>query len=229
MFKRITSLLLTLIMLIGVFTFQLPAKAAESCTIAFDANGGTEFGIPDDITVEAGSVITLPASSPTKPGMVFMGWAFSKEEADTGVITYAAGTTPQILVNSSATLYASFAYSVVLNHGNRGWGNAAVQQYKYPGKDLELFHKKDLIHANYGMLPGASGETTNLMVFMEWNTAQDSNGNATGIGYHEKYTANAATTLYCIWGNPISYNANGGTFPATGTDRQSKYVVNWSL
>ncbi|MBR5516235.1 MAG: InlB B-repeat-containing protein [Clostridia bacterium] len=229
MAKRITSLILTVIMLSGVFAFQTPVFANESCTIAFDANGGTGIGVPENITVDAGTIINLPAATPTKPGMVFMGWAFSQEQADVGDITYAAGTTPQILVNNSATLYASYAYSVVLNHGNRGWGNGAYQLYKYPGKDLDLFHKKDLIHANYGMLPGANGETTNLMVFMEWNTSQTYNGKGNGIGYHEKYTTNASTTLYCIWGNPISYNANGGTFPATGTDRQSKYVINWSL
>ena len=229
MTKRIISLLLTVFMLTGALAFAIPANAADSCTIMFDANGGTGVGMPEDITVAPGTIITLPKSAPAKPGMVFMGWAFNKEDADNGVITYAAGTTPQILVNNSAILYASYAYSVVLNHGNRGWGNTAVQLYKFPGKDLELFHKKDLIHANYGMLPGAPGETTNLMVFMEWNTSQASNGLGNGIGYHERYTTNASTTLYCIWGNPVSYNADGGIFPATGTDRQSKYVVNWSL
>ena len=225
--KRILSLVMCMVILTGCINLTIPLGAADTSTITFDVNGG--LGGPDDITVDNGTVITLSATEPRKPGMVFRGWAFSKEQADTGDITYPVGQNHQILVNSSATLYASYAYSVILNHGNRGWGNAAVQMYKFPAKDLELYHKKDLIHQNYGMLPGASGETTNLMVFMEWNTSQASNGLGNGIGYHEKYTANASTTLYCIWGNPVSYNANGGTFPATGTDRQSKYVINWSL
>ncbi|MBE6687630.1 MAG: hypothetical protein E7591_10465, partial [Ruminococcaceae bacterium] len=65
--QRITSLLLTVIMLMGMCAFQLPVSAAESCTIYFDGNGGT--GVPATITVDAGTVITLPASDPKNPGM----------------------------------------------------------------------------------------------------------------------------------------------------------------
>ncbi|MBQ9920604.1 MAG: InlB B-repeat-containing protein, partial [Clostridia bacterium] len=223
--SKITAMLLTIIMLFGTFAFQMPVTAAESCTIHFDANGGT--GMPADVTVDAGTIITLPASDPKNPGMKFMGWSFTKEEADTGVITYPAGQTPEILVNNGAILYASWAYEVTLLPGTQGWGSTAVR-YKFPAVDLALFHHKNDIQANYGMLPGVAGDLGRLDVFVEWNTNQLPNGKGNGTAYHEAYTANAPATLYAVWGNPIIYNADGGTFPMTGTDIQEEFVVGTS-
>ena len=222
---RITSMLLTVVMLLGTFSFNIPVAAAEVCYINFDANGGT--GMPANITVDAGTIITLPASAPKRPGMVFMGWAFTKEQADIGDITYAANTTPQILVNNSATLFASWAYEVNLNPGTQGWG-ATQKLYKYPAADLLLFHHKNDIQPNYGMLPGVAGDVGRLDVFVEWNTNQMANGKGNGTAYHEAYTTNAPATLYAVWGNPIVYNADGGYFPMTGTDRQEEFVVGHS-
>lgn len=222
---RITSLLLTLIMLLGSCAFYIPASAAEICYINFDPNGGT--GMPANLSVEAGTVITLPASAPKRPGMVFMGWAFTQEQADIGDIIYAANTTPQILVNNSATLYATWAYEVNLHPGTQGWG-ATQKLYKYPGADLALFHHKNDIQPNYGMLPGVAGDVGRLDVFVEWNTNQMANGKGNGTAYHEAYTANAPATLYAVWGNPIVYNADGGTFPMSGTDIQEEFVVGHS-
>ena len=62
MTKRIISLLLTVFMLTGALAFAIPANAADSCTIMFDANGGTGVGMPEDITVAPGTIITLPKS-----------------------------------------------------------------------------------------------------------------------------------------------------------------------
>ncbi|MBR5515257.1 MAG: InlB B-repeat-containing protein, partial [Clostridia bacterium] len=224
--KRITSLTLSILMLLSVWAFQIPSSAAEMCYITFDANGGT--GMPATVSVAAGTVIYLPASAPKRPGMVFMGWAFSQEKADCGDITYAANTTPQILVNSSAVLYASWAYPVYLNHGTQGWGSEAFPLYKFPSVDLDLYHHKDTIFQNYGMLPGAYGDMGRLDVFVEWNTNQLANGKGNGTAYHEKYTTNAPATLYAVWGNPIVYNADGGTFPVTGSEIQEEFVVGTS-
>ena len=221
-FKRILSLFLSVVMLLGTLSVCMPIAAADTATITFDGNGGV--GVPSDITVDKETVIELTQQQPRKPGMCFRGWAFSKEAADKGEITYNVDAVHQILVNSSATLYASWAYSVTLHPGHQGWGSTQ-QLYKFPSVDLELYHHKSDIYNNYNMLPGASGDVSNLMVFVEWNTNQMAIGKGNGTSYHERYTANAPATLYCVWGNPVVYSAEGGTFPVTGTDRQEEFVV----
>ncbi|MBQ4562590.1 MAG: InlB B-repeat-containing protein [Clostridia bacterium] len=223
--KRITTLLLTVIMLLGCFNFAIPVSAADTATISFDVNGGVNP--PADITVNCGTLIYLTDHQPSKPGMVFRGWAFNKADADKGNITYPVGVQNPILVNSSATLYASWAYEVTLHPGHQGWGNTQ-KLYKFPAVDLELFHHKSDIQANYGMNPGVAGDIANLMVFVEWNTNELPIGRGNGTSYHERYTANAPTTLYCIWGNPVIYDANGGTFPVSKNDIQEEFVVNYS-
>ena len=107
-FKRIVSLILTLVTLLGCVSFTLPVSAADTATISFDLNGGSNP--PADITVDCGTLIYLTDHVPAKPGMVFRGWAFNKEDADRGNISYPVGQQNPILVNSSATLYASWAY-----------------------------------------------------------------------------------------------------------------------
>ena len=224
-FKRTLSLILTLVTLLGCVSFTLPLNAADTATISFDLNGGSNP--PADVTVNCGTVIYLTDHVPAKPGMVFRGWAFSKADADRGAITYPVGVSNPILVNSSATLYASWAYEVTLHPGHQGWGNTQ-KLYKFPDVDLELYHHKSDIQANYGMLPGGTGDVGNLMVFVEWNTNMLPIGRGNGTAFHEKYTANASTTLYCVWGNPVVYNADGGIFPLNGTDTQEEFVVNYS-
>ena len=224
-FTRTLSLLMTVVMLLGCVSFALPIAAADTATISFDLNGG--YNAPADITVNCGTLIYLTDHQPTKPGMSFRGWAFNKADADAGNITYPVGVQNPILVNSSATLYASWAYEVNLHPGHQGWGNTQ-KLYKFPAKDLELFHHKSDIQANYGMNPGVPGDVGNLMVFVEWNTNELSIGRGNGTPYHEKYTANASTTLYCIWGNPVIYDADGGIFPISGSDIQEEFVVNYS-
>ena len=219
--RKLMSLVMVVIMLFTSAVMAFPASAA-GVTVSFDANGGT--GAPSAITVDPGSVVTLPTQQPRKAGMVFRGWCFSKDEADAGYITYSADYTHQIICNSSATLYASYGYEVNLHPGLKGWG-ATQKLYKFPSRDLELYHHKSDIHTNYGMLPGAQGDVGSLMVFVEWNTAQLPHGRGDGASYHDKYTANAPATLYCIWGNPVVYDADGGIFPATDSDVQESYVA----
>ncbi|MBQ4561647.1 MAG: InlB B-repeat-containing protein [Clostridia bacterium] len=219
---RLLSLLMTAVMLLTSISVTFPVSAADTVSIVFDANGG--IGAPATITVNAGSVITLPTQQPKIAGMVFRGWAFNKADADAGYITYSADQVHQVLCNNSATLFASYAYEVTLLPGNRGWG-ATQKLYKFPTRDLDLFHHKSDIQPNYGMLPGASGDVTSLMVFVEWNTAQLPTGKGNGAAYHEKYTANAPTALYAIWGNPVIYSADGGFFHYTGTGVMESYVT----
>ena len=224
-FKRIVSLILTLVTLLGCVSFTLPISAADTATISFDLNGGANP--PADITVNCGTLIYLTDHVPAKPGMVFRGWAFNKEDADKGNISYPVGASNPILVNSSATLYASWAYEVTLHPGHQGWGNTATV-YKFPAVDLELPHHKSDIMTTYNMFPGSQGDLANLMVFVEWNTNMLDIGRGNGTSFHEAYTANASTTLYCVWGNPVIYDAEGGIFPVSGTDTQEEFVVNYS-
>jgi len=223
---RIISLLLLVTMLVPCFS-SISAYAdatdtatAATITVTFNANGGQ--GAPPALSGEAGSTFAFDQTPPRKGGMIFMGWSLSEEAAYNGDIAYYHYQAHAI--HSSVELYAAWAYKVTLNDGTQGWGCEELNLYKYPGKDLELFHHKDDIINNYNMHPGTYGDIGSQMVFVEWNTNQMAIGKGNGTSYHEKYTTNSETTLYCVWGYPTVYQADGGTFPVTGTETQEEFV-----
>ena len=223
---RIISLLILVTMLLPCFSgISAYADAADvatagTITVTFNANGGQ--GAPPALSGQAGSSFAFDQTPPRKGGVVFMGWALSEEDAYNGDIAYYHYQMHTI--NESVELYATWAYKVTLNDGTQGWGCEELVLYKFPGKDLELFHHKDDIINNYNMHPGTYGDVGSQMVFVEWNTNQMAIGKGNGTAYHEKYTTNSETTLYCVWGYPIVYQADGGTFPVTGAETQEEFV-----
>ena len=63
-------------------------------------------------------------------------------------------------------------YDVLLNHGPQGWGSEAWPLQRNSGERLPLYHTRDDILNNYGMLPGYY-VMNDQRVFIEWNTAYD--------------------------------------------------------
>lgn len=223
--KRTISIVLLLATILSTFVFSVPVAAAGDITITFDGNGGT-ISTPS-VTIASGGTVDLTMIAPRKPSMEFMGWATSLKDADLGNVAYNHNTTGNVFYEST-TLYAVWAYKVTLNNGFRGWGNDNVVLYKFPGKDLDLKHHKDDIINTYGMYPGSDNDLGCQMVFVEWNTNSLDIGRGNGTSYHEKYTANISTTLYCIWGYPTIYNADGGRFPASGAETFESFVSDFS-
>ncbi|MBR5515190.1 MAG: InlB B-repeat-containing protein, partial [Clostridia bacterium] len=225
---RIISLLILVTMLIpciaGITAYANGTATAGNITVTFNGNGGNNP--PPAITQAAGSTFAFDGVPPRKGGVEFMGWALSEEDAYVGNIAYYHWQAHTF--NESTELYAVWAYKVVLNDGTQGWGCEELTLYKFPGKDLDLFHHKDDIINNYNMHPGTYGDLGSQMVFVEWNTNQMAIGKGNGTAYHEKYTTNSETTLYCVWGYPTVYQADGGTFPVTGTEVQEEFVSGFS-
>ncbi len=123
---------------------------------------------------------------------------------------------------------AAAQYDLFLNHGPQGWGSEAWPLHKTQGELLPLYHTRDDIFNNYGMLPGYY-VMNDQRVFIEWNTAYDPyTGRGTGQAYYDYYTADTPATLYAIWGYNIQLNADGGVFPATGNGVYLTYVANYN-
>ncbi len=217
--KRVLAVLMILAMLLPTIPTVLTAADTDA-TVFFNPNGGS--GGPGKVSATVGSTITVPSTNPSKPGMVFRGWATSAVNAATGNLTYSAGST--VKVTGDMTLYASYAYTVVLRCGNEGAGSSTKTLYKFPAKELTLYHDKASVRSNYGMYPKNNDQRS----FIEWNTKQDSTtSKGIGTAYFYGYTANASATLYAIWGYPIQYNADGGRFPLTGDSIFLRYVCGY--
>ncbi len=222
-FSRIIAVILLISTVMSCMVFS-PVAAQEVVTVTFDANGGT--GAPAPINLFKGGTADFTQPEPTRDGMVFVGWCLSPEYAYNGVLTYLKGSTGNV-INQSVTLYAAWAYMVSLNCGSEGWGNTSYMLFKFPGRDLDLYHHKSDICANYAMLPGVSGNASDDRVFIEWNNVQNADGKGIGYSFHEKYTMNSSTILYAIWGYPVVYGADGGTYPSTKSDRVEEYVTSY--
>ena len=77
-----------------------PETPKTTCTITFDANGGT--GEMNQQTAESGTEITLSGNAFTKDGNIFAGWATSAD----GDVSYSDKAT--ITLTGSITLYAKY-------------------------------------------------------------------------------------------------------------------------
>lgn len=144
-------------------------------------------------------------------------------------------TTKKVLVLLLATVmlllcipfnaFAATTYTVTLKCGPEGTGST-VTLYKTAGTNLQLSSNNSDIKNNYGMAPSTGGSGFGAQrVFIEWNTSVNSNGKGVGNAYRDWYTVDRDVTLYAVWGFEIQYNADGGTFPATGNDVFLKYVA----
>ena len=183
----------------GSFTLYAVWKMREktTCTVSFDANGGS--GAMDPQTAAVGSSITLKKNAFTAPdtNKLFAGWS----DSATGDILYKDGDTIQSL-EKDVTLYAVWRDKITIHFYSKsasGTGTGSMNDQTVPSGVATA------LEANAFTAPSG-------MAFKEWNTRHD----GTGTAYKDKdaVTLNVDTYLYAQWRvKPIvvTFNANGGS------------------
>ena len=186
--------ILVLAMSIGVYA------AAKTCTVTYNANGGTCSAKSKTVTV-GGTYGTLPTASWT--GHEFLGWYTSTS----GTTRVTSGSTVNAQVNHS--IYAhwrTYTYKIVfVGNQNTGGSTGALNSCKY---DTTYY------------LP-SNGFTRQGYSFAGWNSAADGSGRsfANGAGVSKLTSTDGGTYyLYAQW-NPlnctVSFNPNGGSGAAS--------------
>ena len=156
---------------------SISVAAKTSYTVTYDANGGS--GAPSKQTKWHGTSITLSSEKPTRSGYTFSKW--NTNSSGTGT-SYNSGATYSS--NASVTLYAVWtAKTYTVKFDANGGSGAPSNQTKTHGVSLTLSSTK----------PTRSGYT-----FKGWGTSASSTTVSYAAG--ASYTANAAITLYAIWG-----------------------------
>ena len=143
-----------------------------SYKISYSANGGS--GAPSAQTKYYGTSLTLSSTKPTKSGSTFSKWKSTEGDLYSPGASYSA--------NKSTTMTAQWTlntYKVTFN-ANGGTGGPTSQTKTY-GTDLTLTTSKPT-RTNY--------------IFKGWATSSSGS-----VVYEpgEKYTKNAAVTLYAVW------------------------------
>ena len=178
-------------------TTTLYAVWHQTATVQFNANGGS--GAPSSMsdTGAMGSSYSflIPATTPTKSGYQFKGWATSSTATEPEYSTEAYIT---VQYGSTATLYAVWGlttyYSKLFYNANGGTGAPAT----------------DTMSSQYSSQPSAANHYVSTTVptwtnhtFLGWATSST----ATTATYHANDTitvaystsSSAGTTLYAVW------------------------------
>ena len=136
-------------------------KAASSCTLYYDANGGIEP--PSPKTVSEGERISISLAEPSKNGYVFNGWSYNRDSNKADLL---GGD--RITLNSNTTIYAVWTEkainSIVLTIGS----TAATVSGKTVYNDVA-----PLVVADRTMLP-ARFVAENLGAVVSWNGDNES-------------------------------------------------------
>jgi hypothetical protein len=170
---------------------------AASFKLSYSVNGGSG-NVPNEVSVTAGSSITLPASAGlSKTGCTFGGW---NAEPDGSGQTYAGGSS--FTMFADVTFYAMWSYTITYNK-NEGTGTE-------PAPVPVLSHKKSV--------KLDSGTTLSFpRCTLAWNTKADGTGSDYWPGY--SYTFEGNTTLYAKWNHTTTESSPGNktwTAPADG-------------
>ncbi|MBQ7499584.1 MAG: InlB B-repeat-containing protein, partial [Clostridia bacterium] len=206
-----------------------------SYTISFNANGGS--GGPSQQT---GSYTFNKTDNPTRDGYEFLGWQSSSAMPNSlGSITYkydpdAQTFTPaSVTASSNTTLFAVWGYKLTLKQfcGTR-FQYRIQNYYKLPGETITLpteannFAGTTFGPGNWSAADDGNGPNQTTGRLIGWFTGfSTSTYRGSGTKYETSYSADANATLYAVFGFPIIYDANGGTFPASlGTRGDGSYL-----
>ncbi|MEN9962081.1 MAG: hypothetical protein RIS66_494 [Actinomycetota bacterium] len=182
--------------------YVMPASATtiyaqwslNTYSVSFNANGGT--GAPVAQQTDGSGNVTVPATTPTRPGYTFVTW---NTQVGGGGTTQAPSST--FAPSGNLVLYAQWtANNITITYDmNGGTGTAPSNSTGAFGTTLQLEGFATFSKAN--------------AVFVSWNTIAD----GSGVNYQseEPNFALPATdiTLYAIWSGTnfaIEYNPNGG-------------------
>ena len=156
-------------------TGSCPIPALASYVVSYNANGGS--GAPIKQTKFYGVNLTLSATTPTRAGYSFAGWATSAS----GSVAYYPSDV--YTANADITLYAVWTPNkYTVRYDANGGTGAPAEQTKTHGVDLTL--TSDIpTRMNYN--------------FKGWGVSSTSTSVSYAAG--SVYKNNAATTLYAIW------------------------------
>lgn len=181
-----------------VSSSSLPAATYE---VTYNANGGSNA--PSSQTKTYNVSLTLRASSPTRTGYNFLGWATSSSSS---TVKYDPGDT--YTSNAALTLYAvweKITYTVSYNKGAHGSGTNTTATKTY-GVALTL---KGAVFSRTGYTQTG------------WST---SDGGSKTYNLSASYSANASVTLYPYWTAntwTVAYNGNGSTGGSTASQTKT--------
>ncbi len=177
-------------------------------TVSFSANGGS--GSMNGITVNDGGFVTVPASTFSRLGYVFVEW--NTQENGLGVGYESGDVLGPVVTN--VTLYARWReLRTVTFSANGGSGTMGALS---------------VANADPVTLPSCSFSRTGYR-FVEWNTASDGSGAGFSAG-DVIVSVTANIDLYAIWDTSwtITFNPNGGSgvmSPLTVDDGEPFTVV----
>ncbi|MBR3158457.1 MAG: InlB B-repeat-containing protein [Atopobiaceae bacterium] len=167
-------------------------------TVTYNKNTTDTVGsLPSSQTAVKSSAITLSSNTPTRTNYVFYHWNTGTTNAGT---TYAKGGS-YAANKPNVTLYA--IWNPILYYKANGGSGADQSQTKTYGTAATLKAADTFSNEGY--------------TFKRWNTNALDTGTAYGAG--ASFTGNVTATLYAIWNQTITYDANGGAgAPAAQTD-----------
>ena len=161
----------------------------DTYTISFDANGGT--GAPASIQKQAHFDTSIPFTSPTRAGYLFLGWSTDPNAARPQYGHELPGSSWYYTANASATLYAVWApdsEAFTITYDTQGKGSVSPQkQIKFINEDLTLSSSA----------PSYAG-----FIFMGW--AHSPNAAAAEYQPGDIFRENASTTLYAVWEEAVT-------------------------
>ena len=176
--------------------------ARWTSTVTYNLNNATSGTTPAVQTVNAGSSVTLAASTGiSRTGHTFGGW---NTQADGNGTNYNAGTSQTLTGN--ITLYVRWIYTVTFSGNNQtsATGTVPAAITANAGAAITLPAQGSLARTNY--------------TFAGWNTLANGTGTDYAAGATNQ-TFTGDTTLYAKWTYTVTYNINGGsgTTPAVQT------------
>jgi len=183
-------------------------------TVTFNVNGATSGTTPAAITVDSGTVVTLPGQgNMVKTNNHFGGWSTSSS----GGTNNPAGSS--YTVTSNVTLYARWTafpiYTVTFNGNGATSGSVAAMSVD-SGSVITIPDKGTLARTKHN--------------FGGWNTNRDGIGTSYNIGI--SYSVTKSDTLYAKWIPiyDITYNLNSGTMttanPTNYTIETASFTLN---
>lgn len=158
-------------------------------TVTFNVNGGS--GTMSDISVPAGTIVTLNSQNLSCSGKMFAAWNTSADGHGTGYADKAS-----LVVTRDMTLYAVWAVPHTLTFDSNG-GSGDNYSQQVPENISTRILENAFSKSGY--------------VLAGWNTKPD----ASGKSYSDRCAATFAedTTLYAVWKRPctVVFHTDGGT------------------
>lgn len=213
-------------------SFDVTVPAWTSYTVSYNANGGS--GAPSSQTKWKDQTLTLSSTKPTRTGYVFMGWALTKADADSGTWYYQAGGTCG--KNENLTLYATWGENKLTVNYYSNYATYAA----FKGEEISvsattnvLVHSQDFYYDNSYSSGLANVQNVDYIYLTRtgyaptgyWGTSSDGgtlvNHNAsfsTGQALAQAFgkslaSGNASVNVYAQWQEnsyTLSYDSNGG-------------------